>query len=247
MNRFVFSLSVMIVSVVSCTSSYQLDIAPEMGQPIFIDGVPFYVKTDSSVAVGCALRKQFISDADGDYLLCQLYIQNRSTSSFDFIPEQVSVIAFNDLGKNTFIPATKPEHFLKMIKDLQNFSLGLYAISAAVSSMNAGVTTSTTTFQTNSSTGIRSGSATTTTYDPAKAAIAQSTQNQQLQYMADRKQANYLAVEKGLLKRNTIFPDQSIEGIVAIRQNIEFTNKITVQLPIGPHTYRINFVPPLGQ
>ena len=92
-------------------------------------------------------------------------------------------------------------------------------------------------------TGYGSTSSSTTTYDYGAQAEANARNNAQLEKTAEQYAQISAATEQGLIKANTLFPEQYVEGNVMVKMNTMYTTKFVVTIPVGNEIHTITFIP----
>ncbi len=85
------------------------------------------------------------------------------------------------------------------------------------------------------------GSSTTTTYDQSKVNEANTRNQQQLQGVAQNMNRSYEATEQGMLKKVTLFPNDYVEGNIAIKlKAVSHADNLIVEIPFGGYVHRFN-------
>jgi hypothetical protein len=134
----------------------------------------------------------------------------------------------------------------------QTWALALMGAAGGLNASMAGHTTSTTvgtvsgTLHGSNGTTYRGYGTTTSrteTYDYGAQAAAQAREQARINETAQGFARINAATEQGLLKDNTLFPGQAIEGSVVADLDFMYATKFKVVIPIGAETHEINFIP----
>jgi|WetSurMetagenome_2_1015567.scaffolds.fasta_scaffold22836_5 hypothetical protein len=205
----------------NCSSSFKLGVSsddnPQVNK-IFIEGYEVGVSEKEKSTVAVAGEK-----GEDGYLRIWVWCKNKSDEPINLIPDSVSVVSYTSKDKYAYLYVYPPDKFLKKMKNAQNWAIALQALSAGIDAYNAGRTSSTTTTNVNGSAygldgsyayGSASGTSTTNTYDHSAADAAQSRHQQEINQQQQQYNNVNNAVENGLLKSVTLFPNQEIAGNV---------------------------------
>ena len=134
----------------------------------------------------------------------------------------------------------------------QNWITALTAVSTALNSAQAGYSTSTTHGTSYSSVhspngGIYRGHSsslfTTRTYDGRVAADERARNQANMERLSYNQNKNFAETEQSLIKANTLFPDNIIEGDIMVKMDSGFSSKFFVVIPLGDETHEIMFIP----
>ena len=123
-----------------------------------------------------------------------------------------------------------------LTKVFQNFAMILYGISAGINASNAAYSTS------QSTTVLPNGYAyttTTRTYDSNAALQANMAASAQMSALSSAMNSDRGIIEQGYLKKNTIYPDQTIVGYMNIKR--QKGNVLTVLVPIDGFYYSFDW------
>lgn len=160
-----------------------------------------------------ALTSSVVRDY-GKWHRIDLRLSNNSTSPIEFAPEinikAYSVDKFNQTADLTVWPY---DAYMKKVKRAQNWSAALMGISEGMAMAGAGYSTSTTYGY--SSDGSYS-TYHTTTYSPTAAYQANMASQQRIANFSQALQDERNVKEMGYLKKNTIYPGETISGFVHI-------------------------------
>lgn len=160
-----------------------------------------------------ALTSSVVRDY-GKWHRIDLRLSNNSTSPIEFAPEinikAYSVDKFNQTADLTVWPY---DAYMKKVKRAQNWSAALMGISEGMAMAGAGYSTSTTYGY--SSDGSYS-TYYTTTYSPTAAYQANMASQQRIANFSQALQEERNVKEMGYLKKNTIYPGETISGFVHI-------------------------------
>lgn len=160
-----------------------------------------------------ALTSSVVRDY-GKWHRIDLRLSNNSTSPIEFAPEinikAYSVDKFNQTADLTVWPY---DAYMKKVKRAQNWSAALMGISEGMAMAGAGYSTSTTYGY--SSDGSYS-TYYTTTYSPTAAYQANMASQQRIANFSQALQDERNVKEMGYLKKNTIYPGETISGFVHI-------------------------------
>jgi len=221
-------------------------------ESVYHDGYPVAVSTGQESAVVAKL------DEGNSYLILDVCYKNLSEVKIDAVPTDITVTGIGKKGKEKDLKVYSASKILADMRTKQVIGSILMGVSAACSTIGAGRSTayhsgnvygntsgsiygSNGSYASYSGSGSGSYSGTTTTYDPAKAAVAQQTANQKVAAYAQATQATYNATEQGLLKRTTLFPNHYAEGTVCIQK--KKATKYIITIPFGSDEHRVEFVP----
>lgn len=160
-----------------------------------------------------ALTSSVVRDY-GKWHRIDLRLSNNSTNPIEFAPEinikAYSVDKFNQTADLTVWPY---DAYMKKVKRAQNWSAALMEISEGMAMAGAGYSTSTTYGY--SSDGSYS-TYYTTTYSPTAAYQANMASQQRIANFSQALQDERNVKEMGYLKKNTIYPGETISGFVHI-------------------------------
>lgn len=192
-----------------CTAylSYAQTFIPNEDSPIsfeeYNNGTHWIYKNIGDITVGISLQK----GNDGYFKTYCAYfiILNNTQNTFTFNPSDVSAqLTKND--KDETLNVFTNEEYMKKIKRSQNWTLGIQAFSAGLSSYSTSVSHTQTPY----------GTYTTRThhYNPAVAQNA----SMQTAIMADKMKNDKDKIESNYLKKHTLYPNDSLEGYMNIEK-----------------------------
>jgi hypothetical protein len=190
--------------------------------------------------------------AGNELILHILYKNNSTDKRINVIPEQISVFGYNTTGQVKDFKVYSASEYLKKMRNSQAWALALQGVAGAIDASQAGQTTSTS-YGTSSGSiygsdgtsysGYGSSTTTTTTYDYGAQAEANARNNAQLQNTAEQYANISSATEQGLIKANTLFPEQYVEGKVMVKMNANYSSSFVVTVPVGNETHKVTFIP----
>jgi len=233
-----------------CATPYYLKpvIEGENMEMMYFDGKEVAISKDFETGVAIYGMKT----TKNELILHILYKNNTTDKRINVLPEQVSVAGYNNEGKVNYFKVYPAEEYLKKMRNAQAWAMALQGAAGAIEASQAGKSTSTTSGSSSGSiygsdgttyTGYGSSSSTTTTYDYGAQAEANARNNAQMQKTAEQYSQINSATEQGLIKANTLFPEQYVEGNVMVKMNTMFTSKFVVTVPMGNETHKVTFVP----
>lgn len=243
MKRTLLTATLVCVFVqTACTSAVYLRPVVHPGQEIetiFWQGRELAISHGERTTVAV-----FGMKTEENELLLHVLYQNRSAGTrMDVIPEKIGVEAFDEGGQSKRLGVFSAERYMRKKRNAQQWALAAQAFAGAMQAVSAGRTTSYTQAYAYGTGGYAWGSATTTTYDAAKAAQVSALNQAQLERNAQRFAQTNATVEGGLLKKNTLFPGQTIEGNVMAKYNGWYSAKFLVAVPIGGEVHVFTLVP----
>ena len=221
----------------SCSTSYDLKpVIKDSNMEMFLDnGKQFAISYLPKTQIALTARKK------EDKLYLFIAYKNVSNKNINVMPEEILVSRFNSAGKTKSFKTYSAEQYLKKIKTQQAWASGLQSFSDGVSSSNAGKKT-TTTMGGGTGSGLDWGTTTTTTDENAKAE-AKEKNAQNARERSERNAKKIAKTEQGLIKSNTLFPDDSIEGNVVIKMSQGYESKFIISVPIGTEIHSFTFIP----
>lgn len=163
------------------------------------------------------IEVSFFASNDKQYYLHSVLIENYSSKGVFFDDANIKLYQGNiesDFWEE--IPIYTAEEYYDKVKAESNFMLGLLAVSAIISSVDAGYSSSTTSGSFNSYTSNVSGTfnASTSTYDATAAQIQRIATQQQLSNFVDSSEAEIKNLEQSLLYSSDIASGSSYWGVV---------------------------------
>lgn len=175
------------------------------------DGVPWevYFKNGLTIALTDAIVRDY-----GKWHRVDVIISNNSLTPIEFNPEtDMMAYSVDEHDVATDLPVWSCDSYLKKVNRSQTWTAILMGVSEGMASAGAGYSTSTTTGY--SSYGGYS-SYTTTTYNPSAAYQANMASQQRLADFGLALQDEQQVKKLGYLKKNTIYPGESVSGFVHI-------------------------------
>ena len=175
------------------------------------DGVPWevYFKNGLTIALTDAIVRDY-----GKWHRVDLIISNNSLTPVEFNPEtDMTAYSVDEHDVATDLQVWSCDSYLKKVNRSQTWAAVLMGVSEGMASAGAGYSTSTTTGY--SSYGGYS-SYTTTTYNPSAAYQANIASQQRLANFGQALQDEQQVKKLGYLKKNTIYPGESVSGFVHV-------------------------------
>ena len=175
------------------------------------DGVPWevYFKNGLTIALTDAIVRDY-----GKWHRVDVIISNNSLTPVEFNPEtDMTAYSVDEHDVATDLQVWSCDSYLKKVNRSQTWAAVLMGVSEGMASAGAGYSTSTTTGY--SSYGGYS-SYTTTTYNPSAAYQANMASQQRIADFGQALQDEQQVKKLGYLKKNTIYPGESISGFVHI-------------------------------
>ena len=233
-----------------CATSYYLKpiIEGDDMEMIYFDGKEVAISKDYETGVAIFGMKT----TQNELILHILYKNNTSDKRINVLPDQVSVAGYNAEGKVNYFRVYSSEEYLKKMRNAQAWAMAAQAFAGAMETSQAGKSTSTTYGTSSGSiygsdgtsyTGYGTSSSTTTTTDYGAQAEANARNRAEMVKTAQQFAQVNSATEQGLIKANTLFPEQYVEGNVMVKMNTMYTSKFVVTVPVGNETHTITFVP----
>lgn len=177
------------------------------------DGAPWEVYFKNGLTI--ALTNSVIKDY-GKWHRIDLIISNHSTTPIEFTPElNISSYSVDNQGITTDLQIYSCDAYMKKVKRAQTWAAIAMGFSEGMASANAGYSTSTTTGY--SSNGVIT-TYQTTTYNPNTAYQANLASQQRLVNFSQALQEEKDIKQLGYLKKNTIYPGESVSGHVYVKR-----------------------------
>lgn len=199
----------------------------------YIDGKLWVYRNFNDIVVGTNCSE--VKDSYGKYYQINILLHNSGKSSVMFCPEDV-LAYLQRKNDTTELEVYTNEEFQKKIRRSQNLAMILYGISAGINASNAAYSTS------QSTTVLPNGYAyttTTRTYDSNAALQANMAASAQMSALSSAMNSDRGIIEQGYLKKNTIYPDQTIVGYMNIKR--QKGNVLTVLVPIEGFYYSFDW------
>ena len=196
------------------------------------DGVPYeiYFKNGLTIALRSTIKRDY-----GKWFRIDLIITNRSLTPIEITPEtNIIAVAFDEDNAATDLKVWSGEEYMKKVKRSQTLAAVLMGFSEGFSTAGAGFATSTTTFH--SSYG-GYASLQTTTYSPTAAAQATLASQQRIVNFSQALQNEKEIKQLGYLKKNTIYPGESVSGYILIDCNKGLRLVVNVHIEEAEYLY----------
>ncbi len=185
--------------------------SPEISERFidYHDGTPYevYFKNGLTVASSNAIVRDY-----GKWHKLNIIISNNSTKPIEFAPEtDITAYSVNNDNIGIYLPIWSCDEYMKQINAGQTLATILMAIGEGMSTAGVGYSTSTTHGYSS-----RYGyyTQTTDTYNHLAAQIARAASRQRMANFCQNLQDEKNIKQLGYLKRNTIYPGESISGYV---------------------------------
>ena len=184
----------------------------------------------------CAIRPA------GGQLELHVGYNNLLRDRADAIPDSIQVVYENETGsgKMQVYPA---DRILAKLQRRQNSAMFAKAFSDGYNAQNAAYTRTTTTTSTRSPSGnYVPVTSTTVTYDASKAIAAQARSQEELNQMANNFNQYKQDLSQGLLRTNTLFKGQSVEGTVVLKSNSVNADVLYIMVPFAGEQHKFVFI-----
>ena len=175
------------------------------------DGTPWEVYFKNGLTI--ALTNSIVKDY-GKWHRIDLIITNNSTTPIEFVPElNIAAYSTDNQSVTTNLSIWSCDAYMKKVKRAQTWAAIAMGFSEGLASAGAGYSTSTT-----SGYSSRTGhfSYTTTTYNATAAYYANLASQQRLANFSQALQEEKNIKQMGYLKKNTIYPGESVSGYVHV-------------------------------
>ncbi|MFZ5518877.1 MAG: hypothetical protein ACOY90_19760 [Candidatus Zhuqueibacterota bacterium] len=239
-------ISIIIFSVVNCTPMIY-KVLPLIennlnSEILFFEGNELIISTgeDSDLLI-YGIHK-------GEDLIFHIFIKNKSNEKINLFPERFHVKGMDKRQKKYDLHVYDPDLFLAKLRNEHAFSMFLSALASGIDAYNSAKTTSSTHFYLNNGT---AGHVTSETYDNSKRSQIMNENIDRLKETDNQFEQNLGYISQRLLKRNTLYPGQSLEGNIIIgldihdRYNTTNTHKvkyIDLTVPFGKDEHRFKFL-----
>lgn len=186
------------------------------------DGTPWevYFKNGLTIALTCSIVKDY-----GKWHRIDLIISNNSTTPIEFAPElNIASYSIDNQGVTTDLQIWSCDAYMKKVKRGQTWAAIAMGFSEGMASAGTGYSTSTTTGYNSNGTFTTSY---TTTYNATAAYRANLASQQRLANFNQALQEEKNTKQMGYLKKNTIYPGESISGYVmwnGSKENVWFSS-----------------------
>ncbi len=236
----------LIIFISSCTTSYFLkpELNDDNDEIVYIDGKEVIISHSVSFVV--ALYGYISTNSE---LIFHVLFKNIDPKNrYNIIPEDIQVIGYNSQGISKSFKVYSADEYIKKIRNSQTLALAFQAMAGSMEAYQAGKQTNNTYGSLYGSDGTSySGYSSSTTFDYSAQAEANARNNAELQKTASQYSQIRSSTEQGLLKANTVFPDQVVEGNIVVKIDQIYTLKYEVLIPAGNDIHRVIFLPTLPQ
>ena len=185
-------------------------------------------------------------------------ITNNSVVPVEFDPvTDIAASSVDDRERITNLTVCSYDDYMRKVQRSQNFAAAMSGLSEGMANTNAGYTTTTTstvgTYSGYSSygygyggygMGVVSGTSTTTTYDAAAAARARAESQNRMNELASHQAEQRKTIQQGYLKKNTIYPGQTVIGYVFV-QRVAYET-LAINLNINEALFAFDWVAPVN-
>jgi len=232
----------LIIFLSSCTTSYFLkpELNDDNDEIVYIDGKEVIISR--GVTFGVALYGY--KSTNGELILHVLYKNVDPENRYNIIPENIQVIGHNSQGISKIFKVYSADEYIRKMKNAQAWALAFQAMAGSMEAYQAGKQTTNTYGSLYGSDGTSySGYSSSTTYDYSAQAEANARNNAELQKTASQYSQTRSSTEQGLLKANTVFPDQMVEGNIMVKIDEFYTSKFLITIPAGQDEHKFIFLP----
>ena len=216
---------------------------------IYFDGRIIKELVHNDISVTSSLRE--VQRNDGKYYTFDISISNNSDATFTQFSKGINAVLYAKNGNSRKVEALTRKEYLKIKKRRQNFRAGVMAFSAGLNAASAGYSASTTNSSANASANYYDsqgygyanayGSSTSTTQSYNGAASYSASQNEQAKLSAfmNASEASKRRWNNEYFKIHTMFPQQTISGII----NIKYykAKKIVLKVPVNGVIYSFDW------
>ncbi len=220
--------------IMSCVSTYNLSPVIDKNKKMemmYLDGKEVAISYGKETSVGLLGYTTVKNE-----MILNIAYKNISQNRINIIPDFITVVGIDVYGNRNNLKVYLADEYLKKMRREQTILLATQGLAAIGESVNAG--RSTTNIYGN--VGSESVSGTITTNDPAKQSVVSSIKQQELNQTAKTYAQQTATTEQGLIKRNTLFPEQIVEGHVIVKfQNAE---TYIVKVPAGSDIHVFEFI-----
>ncbi len=243
MKKSILTLtSVIVLLTIGCSNSYYLKPVIRSNDNmdvIYHEGKPVALSFGEETTVGLYC----IKTTDNELLLHVLYTNESSEKRITVIPEDIKIYGVDKQLQKKQLKVYSAKEYLRKMQRKQNWATVALAVAGAMEAEEAAKSTSTTSAYVTGSGGYAYGSATTQTYDASKKAEVEARNRAEIAKTQQQYALINTAVEQGLIKSHTLFPEQRIEGNVMVKFKKSYSNRFIIKIPIGKEVHTIIFVP----
>jgi len=219
--------------IMNCATTYNLSPVIDNNKKmemIYLDGKEVAISYGMETVVGLLAYKTVQNE-----IILNIAYKNISQNRINIIPDSITVVGRDDYFSQ-YLKVYSAEEYLKILRRKQSILLATQGLAAINESVNSGRTTT----NIYGNVGSESVSGTITTYDPAKQSAVSSIKRQELNQTAQAYEYQAKATEQGLIKRNTLFQDQIVEGSVIVK--FQNARRYIVNVPAGNDTHVFEFI-----
>ena len=176
------------------------------------DGTPWevYFKNGITLALTNTILREY-----GKWHRIDLIVSNHSLTPIEFTPEFCSAYSINAQGLVSYQKVWTCDEYMKKVTQAQTWAAIAMGICEGIATAGAGYSTSTTTGY-NSLGGF--STYTTTTYNASSAYLAHAASQQRIANFGQALQDEKNIKQIGYLKKNTIYPGESISGYILVER-----------------------------
>jgi|UPI0003A825E6 hypothetical protein len=219
--------------IMNCATTYHLSPVIDNNtkmEIIYLDGEEVAISYGNETVVGLLAYKTVQNE-----IILNIAYKNISQNRINIIPDSITVVGKNDYFSQ-YLKVYSAEEYLKKLRREQSIILAIQGLAAISESVNSGNSTSTI----YGNVGSESVYGTISTYDPAKQSAVSSIKMQELNQTAQTYEYQIKAIEQRLLKINTLFPGQIVEGNVIVK--FQDAMKYIVNVPAGNDIHVFEFI-----
>jgi hypothetical protein len=221
-----------LMSISGCTSTFYMSpvINENSNQSLYYsDGKEIAISKGVYTSVALYVLK-----TEQKELLIHILYQNDSDVPINVIPDRINIKYANRDEDFDYMHVYTAERYIKKLRRGQFWQKFAIALNALSQSLNGGTST---TYGT-----VGGQPVYTKTYDPAKQALVNQKNQDDLRRVAIQNDRLNKAVDRGLIKRNTLSPGYYIEGNVMVKY--KSVDKFTISVPFGPDEHIMEFKRP---
>ena len=174
----------------------------------FRDGIEwqYYINNGLKIAMTNSTVKEY-----GKWHKIDLMIFNNSNDVIELDPvNQLSALSTNNENVTTELEVWSSDKYLKKVRRIQNWAMALNSFSEGLNAGNAG-------YSNTSSLSTNNGYTYSTTYNHNAAFQAQMEAQNRIANLSEKMKDELKIKQLGYLKRNTIYPGESIQGYIYIK------------------------------
>lgn len=190
----------------------------------------FYDMNGMTIALTCSKTRDY-----GKYYKISVILGNFTMAPIEFNIEGVSAVLNDGTEDGTPMTVYSAEEYMKKVKKQQNWAMALNAVAAGLNASNAAYTTTTVSTYSHGHTYTHVA----TTYNATAAYQANVIASNQVSAYDGNLLADREIKDEGYLKRNTLYPGDSISGYI----NIGYMkgDSMTINFQFGGVTYQFPY------